>query len=151
MTFTMTVSGESSASTPMARYDWPRASSYWADAIDTAVTTGLRAKAPVAPVKGGAFKQSIRCERSTSAGQVTLTFGSPVGYAPYVINPTVAHTIMPRSRRSLRFQASGGMVFATRVNHPGTRGNDFYKTVLTELGPVIRDTLLGAVVLVQGG
>lgn len=152
MTISMRVEGTSPSLTPMSKWSWPRAANLWADAVAPAITEGLRAKAPVAKVNGGAYRRSIRSERYSSSGLMTLKFGSSLPYAPYVVEPTQPHVIVPRSAKSLRFTAqTGGVVFTKRVNHPGTRGNDFPKTVLTEMGPAIRDALLGVVALVQGG
>jgi hypothetical protein len=151
MTLKMTVTGDAPGDTPMARYSWSRAAATFADVVDPAVTAALRAKAPVAQVNGGAYKKSIRCERSASSTSTTLRFGSSVPYAPYVTSPTRPHTIVPNAASVLRFQNSAGaVVFTKRVNHPGTRGNDFNKTVLTAMGPAIRDALLSAVALAQG-
>jgi hypothetical protein len=155
MTLTMRVDNTSPDRTPLARWSWQRAANMFADSMDPAITAGLRARAPVAPVNGGAYKKSIRCERTSSTGLMTLKFGSSLPYAPYVVEPTKPHTIVPRSARALRFvfygHAPGALVFTKRVEHPGTRGNDFPKTVLTVMGPEIRDALLGVVALVQGG
>lgn len=45
--------------------------------------------------------------------------------AVFVIHGTRPHVILPRRARALRFTASGRVVFAARVNHPGTRPNPF--------------------------
>jgi hypothetical protein len=45
--------------------------------------------------------------------------------AVFVAHGTPPHVIRPRRARALRFTASGRVVFATRVNHPGTRPNPF--------------------------
>jgi hypothetical protein len=52
---------------------------------------------------------------------------------------TRPHVIRPRRRKALRFLSSraGGIVFARRVFHPGTRANPFLRDALRE---VIRGT-----------
>lgn len=42
---------------------------------------------------------------------------------------TKAHVIMPRHARRLVFQVPGGMAFARKVNHPGTKAKNY--TVMT--------------------
>lgn len=42
---------------------------------------------------------------------------------------TRAHVIMPKSARRLVFQVPGDTVFATKVNHPGTKAKNY--TVMT--------------------
>lgn len=41
--------------------------------------------------------------------------------ARYLESGTKAHTIRPKSKSVLRFQSGGGLVFAKKVNHPGTK------------------------------
>lgn len=52
---------------------------------------------------------------------------SPI--APYLHDGTPPHVILPRNQKVLRFPAAGGgavgVVFARRVNHPGTEGSKF--------------------------
>lgn len=50
-------------------------------------------------------------------------------YAPFVEFGTKAHPITPANRKMLRFPvAGGGMAFARRVNHPGSRAYPFFYT-----------------------
>ncbi|MFJ2882483.1 hypothetical protein [Streptomyces sp. NPDC087272] len=50
----------------------------------------------------------------------------------YVLDGTRPHVIRPRRARALRFQSGGGVVFAARVTHPGTRPNNFLVRALRE-------------------
>lgn len=43
----------------------------------------------------------------------------------YQNDGTEPHTILPRQKRLLRFQAGGGTVFARRVRHPGTKAQQW--------------------------
>ena len=63
---------------------------------------------------------------------VEVTIGIPglTDYLGYVIDGTGPHEITPNTRKALRFVGSGGVVFAARVNHPGTRPNDFLNEAL---------------------
>lgn len=47
-------------------------------------------------------------------------------YLGYHMDGTPPHVILPRRREALRFIGSeGGVVFASKVNHPGTAPNPF--------------------------
>ena len=46
-------------------------------------------------------------------------------YWPYVEFGTRPHEILPVRARALRFQVGGGIVFAARVWHPGTKPHPF--------------------------
>jgi hypothetical protein len=52
-----------------------------------------------------------------------MIVSNPVPYAPYLEHGTPAHVILPRRKKVLRFwsRRSDQLVFARRVNHPGTR------------------------------
>lgn len=46
---------------------------------------------------------------------------------------TPRHVIRPRRKRALRFTSGGAVIFARRVNHPGTRANPFLTRALDVL------------------
>lgn len=46
-------------------------------------------------------------------------------YLGYHMNGTHPHIIRPRRRKALRFTSGGSVVFARRVQHPGSRANPF--------------------------
>ncbi|WP_225994547.1 hypothetical protein [Streptomyces sp. SS1-1] len=50
--------------------------------------------------------------------------------AIYVLNGTRPHRIVPRTKKALRFTVGGQVVFATVVNHPGNKPNNFLKEAL---------------------
>lgn len=83
----------------------------------------------------GRLRSSIRFWLDTMGGQVVGVVGTDVEYALYVHEGTKAHVIEPRNKSVLRFQvADGRVVFAQRVNHPGTRGNPFLRDALPAAG-----------------
>ncbi|MFI0934573.1 hypothetical protein ACH4RG_22985 [Streptomyces sp. NPDC021019] len=43
----------------------------------------------------------------------------------FVLDGTRPHVIRPRRKKVLRFVIDGDVIFAAKVNHPGTRANDF--------------------------
>lgn len=51
-------------------------------------------------------------------------------YAIYVHEGTRGHAIEPRTRTVLRFTVGGDVVFARRVQHPGTKANPFLRKAL---------------------
>lgn len=88
----------------------------------------------LAPVRTGRLRSSIRAEPPrifSLRGSVTV--GSDLEYAGYVNDGTAPHVIRPRRRRALRFIVGGRVVFARRVNHPGTRANPFLDRALREV------------------
>ncbi|MBT2490649.1 hypothetical protein J7E96_19440 [Streptomyces sp. ISL-96] len=50
----------------------------------------------------------------------------------FVLDGTRPHVIRPRRAKALRFDMGGRMVFAKKVNHPGTRANNFLEAALRE-------------------
>jgi len=67
---------------------------------------------------------SIGRQRGEISGSVTARHPA-IGY---VVNGTAPHQIQPRQNRPnarLRFVVDGRVVYATLVNHPGSRPNDF--------------------------
>lgn len=48
----------------------------------------------------------------------------------FVLDGTKPHVIRPRRASALRFELGGRVVFAKRVNHPGTRANNFLARAL---------------------
>lgn len=88
----------------------------------------------LAPVDTGRLRASIRMEsRRTFTFKTVWTIGSDVEYAPYVNDGTRPHVIRPRTKKALRFKVGNQIVFATVVNHPGTRPNPFLDRALREV------------------
>lgn len=57
----------------------------------------------------------------------TVRVGSNVPHALMHHNGTRPHIILPEDQRLLKFRAGGKVIYARRVEHPGTRGS-FYLT-----------------------
>jgi hypothetical protein len=64
-----------------------------------------------------------RVEEGPRGLQGVVTCDHPAVF--YVLDGTRPHIIRPRRAKALRFEVGGGVVFAKRVRHPGTRANDF--------------------------
>lgn len=124
---------------------WAAGSARWARVAGPLVKAALRSKAPIGQGdsatgrKAGALRDSFTYRSQAAAGSLTLTFRSSVPYVRYVMDGTRPHTIVPRNGRVLHFRtAAGGSLFATRVNHPGTRANHFVSRAITPRIPEIQ-------------
>lgn len=88
-----------------------------------AITTKTAALA--ATLAPGSMKQAIR---PIISGTKNAPFGIVMvdhPAAPYVLNGTKPHVILPRNKKVLRFTVGGNVVYARRVDHPGTKPNNF--------------------------
>lgn len=60
-----------------------------------------------------------------------------VFYGVFVREKTEPHIIRPRKAKALRFEIEGDIVFAQKVNHPGSPANPYHERVLSRLrGPI---------------
>lgn len=73
-------------------------------------------------VRTGRLRSSIRYLLAEQPNELTVTFGSDVPYAAIheFGGVTSPHTIVPKRRQFLRFMAGGKVIFARKVNHPGS-------------------------------
>jgi hypothetical protein len=94
------------------------------------------------PTAGPHIYQSFEIGRTgvrVAGTKVTVQAFNTAPHARYVDEGTPAHLIVPRSARVLRFEADGGVVFARRVNHPGTSPTGWFEKVLrAEWEPTLR-------------
>lgn len=92
----------------------------------------------LAPVDTGRLRSSGRIEYTSTFGfrpKATVIFD--VDYAAVVNDGSRPHVIRPRRAKALRFRIGGRIVYATYVNHPGTKGTKF-------LDRAVSDVLRGA-------
>ncbi|MGD9485749.1 hypothetical protein WDH52_21265 [Streptomyces sp. TRM70308] len=73
---------------------------------------------------------SWRIETGPRGLQGVITCDHPA--VRFVLDGTRPHVIRPRRAKALRFDMGGWVVFAKRVNHPGTRANNFLAEALRE-------------------
>ncbi|WP_327592444.1 hypothetical protein [Streptomyces chartreusis] len=79
----------------------------------------------------GGMKDRIRAQiRSGPTGDFQGIIKVEHPAAIYVLNGTRPHRIVPRTAKALRFTVGGQVVYATVVNHPGTKANNFLKEAL---------------------
>lgn len=84
----------------------------------------------------GNLRRSIdRRVESASRGRVFV--GEE--YGKYVEFGTSAHTITPKGKKVLAFKVGGKLVFARKINHPGTRPYPFMQPAFVALGPLAVD------------
>jgi hypothetical protein len=121
----------------LPKLDWDAASGLWASRAAPLGRQMLRARAPF---RTGAFRQSVNDRQEASAGSRLVMFYSQVSYAKYIIGGTGPHPIAARNARALRWTGNSGhgaVMFAKRVNHPGTRPNRFAEDAMAAIGPAV--------------
>jgi HK97 gp10 family phage protein len=89
------------------------------------------------PVKTGMLKKSITMDISGTPPIGKVMVGQP--YGKYVEYGTAPHTIVPVRAKALRFAVGGDIVFAKKVNHPGTKGKPFMEPALENNKGYIQD------------
>ena len=90
------------------------------------------------------FSESWRSHVEKNDKGATGVLQNVAPHADFVIFPTKPHVIVPKRAKRLRFvNSSGQVVFAKKVNHPGTKGNDVPSRVLEKMGPVFERELAG--------
>ena len=86
-----------------------------------------------AGVKTGRLRRSMETtDRKITRAGLEARVGSPVKYAKLHHEGTRPHIIRPRNAKALRFVVGGRVVFASRVQHPGTRPNPYLTRWLLE-------------------
>lgn len=84
------------------------------------------------PSRTGALRNSIGYQVSNDGSRARLHVYATAPHARFVHEGTRPHVIRPRTARALRFQIGGRVVFAARVQHPGTRANRFLADAVRE-------------------
>lgn len=76
-----------------------------------------------APVRTGRMRQSIEIKVMNEGVRI----GPTTDYAAYVEYGTKPHEIRPKNKKALRFRMGNTLVFAKKVNHPGTKAQPFVR------------------------
>ena len=91
----------------------------------------VRAAAEAPEGKTGLLKRSFRKIAHVTPRGVRFVLSNEADYAWAVHEGTRAHVIRPRANGGvLAFEVSGRTVFARYVQHPGTKGNPFFRRAL---------------------
>lgn len=77
----------------------------------------------------GNLRRSIQKQIKRPASAVIFTDEK---YAPYVEEGTRPHVITPKNKKFLAFKSGGRMVFAKKVNHPGSKPYPFFRPAFEE-------------------
>lgn len=73
----------------------------------------------------GGMRNSISVDLVGSGRQRRAQISVNHPAAVFVVHGTPPHVIRPRTTRALRFTKGSRVIFAARVNHPGSRPNPF--------------------------
>ena len=81
------------------------------------------------PRRTGRLAATVRTQFAGSGGGIAAqAITGREGLTPYlgyILYGTGPHVILPNRAKALRFASGSGVVFATRVDHPGTSANNF--------------------------
>lgn len=91
------------------------------------------------PRRTGRLVSTVRTQlaRGPAGGPAAQAITGREGMTPYLgylLYGTGPHVIVPNRAKALRFASSSGIVFATKVNHPGNRGSNFVLESLAAAG-----------------
>lgn len=75
--------------------------------------------------RSGKLRRSTRHNVRVGRNKSRLQLKWSRSYASHIEYGTRAHVIRPRRKKFLRFRVGGRVVFARKVNHPGTRPYKF--------------------------
>jgi len=76
-------------------------------------------------VKSGALRESINMSYEREITGQAIKIGSPLPYAKLHHEGSKPHVILPVQGKYLKFVSGRRLIFATKVNHPGTRPNRY--------------------------
>lgn len=85
----------------------------------------------MAPVRTGRLKRSIYMRQGLRGRVQYVQVGSDVKYAYDVHEGTRRHTIKATPGRLLRFNVGGRVVYAKKVNHPGSKARKYLTIPMT--------------------
>lgn len=84
-----------------------------------------------APVKTGKLRSNIVVVRKTQSSRAGYSVIADTEYAMAVVKGTRPHVILPKQGKVLRFPSKGGgIIYTTKVDHPGTAPNPFMDRAL---------------------
>jgi len=101
-------------------------------ADETPRVTGKLARSSFFQIVGGTQNQMLKVSQPAmnEAGDF---------YGFWVREGTDPHEIRPKNKLALRFMIGGQVIFAKKVNHPGTKPNKYHHRVLARLKAPIQN------------
>lgn len=109
------------------------------NAIKAYYVGGAKPDAP--PIKGLEFLDNTVANDTSATGWHWAKMFAGKIYASFVEEGTRPHPIERRKASALAWQGPDGMVFAKRVNHPGTKPQPFMKLAAEKAASVLPDDL----------
>lgn len=108
--------------------------------IELVVPTATRVRdvaKRIAPKRTGGLSRSIRMKRRVTATWVSAVVGSKLRYAASQHDGSKRHDIVARRAKLLRFywEKVGRNVAFPRVDHPGSKGNEYLWRPLARIAP----------------
>lgn len=85
------------------------------------------------PVDTGNMRDQTTVRDFPQANGVLVEANVDTDYAEYVSEGTRPHVIKPRRAKALRFTVGGRVVYATKVDHPGTKPNSWWNDSIRRL------------------
>lgn len=79
----------------------------------------------MAGMRTGELRRKLYMKQGRQGRFQYVEVGSKARHAYMHHQGTKPHQILPESGRVLRFNVGGRVVYARKVSHPGTRGNEF--------------------------
>lgn len=103
-----------------------------------AMTADLKRTAPVDT--GTTKKASAVNVVGQQGARINAVAEIDTDYAVFVVEQTRPHKISAKKGKALRFNwpKAGGVVYFASVNHPGTRGNEFFRRVVEKWPEYLR-------------
>lgn len=96
-----------------------------------------------APVKSGKFASGLTVVARGGGKEYGLFLVSKSDLLQIILKGTKPHVIMPKNKNGvLVFKGKSGMVFTKRVNHPGTKPNDFKTRGAAKARPQLKQLLV---------
>lgn len=95
--------------------------------VATDVAAACRREAPVVT---GNLRDHIVVRPGATTSRTGWTVIADVDYSLAVEKGTQPHVIVPRRASVLRFPTKSGVVYTTKVDHPGTKPNPFMEKAL---------------------
>ncbi|MGH7490131.1 MAG: hypothetical protein ACREMY_31670 [bacterium] len=112
------------------------------DGVKDAISSIFRSRGPLYQSIGAEMEES-----TTAIGGRVFSEGVPYARIQEYGGTTRPHTIVPKNAKALVFMKSGSLIFARKVNHPGSRipERSYMRSTLHQMRPEIVEAISDAV------